>query len=64
MQHAVKWTGKAGDVACIRPTDTVGSQGRGRAADGSYSMPADEQGQGRDGQKKQDRRWNRQPADR
>jgi hypothetical protein len=27
-------------------------------------MSADEEGQGRDGQKKQDKRWNRLPADR
>ena len=25
MQHAVRWTGKAGDVACIRPTDRAGA---------------------------------------
>jgi hypothetical protein len=65
--------GRAGDVACIRPTDGQKRQGRrlimqhvGRqerqAGDGSFSMSADEQGQGRDGQKKQDKRWNRQPA--
>jgi hypothetical protein len=28
MQHAVRWTGKAGDVACIRPTDGQKRQGR------------------------------------
>jgi hypothetical protein len=59
IQHAGRWTeaGQQIDHTAFRQKD------RGRAPGGSYCMPADE-GAGQGWTEKQDRRWNRQPADR
>ena len=76
MQHAGRWTGKASRRWIIQHVGRCTEAGqekdraacpqmyKGKAGDGSCSMLADGQRQGRDGQEKQDRRWNRQPADR